>query len=227
MEIETLFTEQKWNILRLLARESLSPLQLAQKSNTTMANISQQLRLLEASSLVGKRKIPNRDKGKPRSLYHLSKDFAYLIQVSDGFADKKFMELEPLQKAMYTIWFLHDKKLHYFLEKWVWKIESQLPNIQSIIVIEKMIKEGNNTIPVFIVSAKATELKKKIGSLEIKDNHGTVKTIKAECIDAQQFPHYVRNKKALFDRDVNPLILYDTHQKALHAIRDIDKTRTQ
>ena len=54
MELATLFTEQKWNIIKSLSLGKFSPLQLAQRSDTTMANISQQLRLLEAASLVKK-----------------------------------------------------------------------------------------------------------------------------------------------------------------------------
>ena len=52
-----MFTEQKWNILQCLSKDKFSPIQLAEKLNTTMANISQQLRLLEAANLVKKEKI--------------------------------------------------------------------------------------------------------------------------------------------------------------------------
>jgi hypothetical protein len=41
MELELMFSEQKWNILKCLADGKASPLQLAEKLNTTMANISQ------------------------------------------------------------------------------------------------------------------------------------------------------------------------------------------
>ena len=76
MELEPMFTEQKWNILKCLSEEKYSPLQLAEKLDTTMANISQQLRLLEAANLVKKKKIKNRDKGKPRTLFSLTDDYA-------------------------------------------------------------------------------------------------------------------------------------------------------
>ena len=102
MEIETLFTEQRWNILNELSHAKYSPLQLAEKSKTTMANISQQLRLLEASELVVKEKIPNRDKGKPRALFSLADEFAYLISVTRGFAHKKLLRLDAFEKIL--IW---------------------------------------------------------------------------------------------------------------------------
>src|SRR3989338_4809580 len=91
MDLETLFTEQKWNILHHLSAGGQSPLQLAKLTNTTISNISQQLKLLEAASLVKKKKVQNRDKGKPRSVYYLSDDFAYLISLSRNFVSKKFL----------------------------------------------------------------------------------------------------------------------------------------
>ncbi|HLD97559.1 MAG TPA: helix-turn-helix domain-containing protein [Candidatus Nanoarchaeia archaeon] len=93
MELATLFTEQRWNILKHLSDEKLSPLQLANITNTTIANISQQLRLLEAANLIKKERLPNRDKGQPRTLFSLSEDYAYLILITDKFAGKKLVKL--------------------------------------------------------------------------------------------------------------------------------------
>ena len=93
MELEPMFTQQKWNILKCLSEEKLSPLQLAEKLDTTMANISQQLRLLEAANLVKKEKIRNRDNGKPRSLFSLREDCAYLIPTMQKFANKKLLKV--------------------------------------------------------------------------------------------------------------------------------------
>ena len=56
MEVETLLTGTKWQIIEQLAKKKQSPLELAEKLNTTIANISQQLRLLELSNLVKKKK---------------------------------------------------------------------------------------------------------------------------------------------------------------------------
>jgi len=220
MELETLFTEQKWNILKSLSKGSFSPLQLSSQSNTSMANISQQLRLLEASSLVGKRKIPNRDKGKPRSLYHLSKDFAYLIQVSDGFADKKLLDLDPHQKARFTLWFLKQKNLQYVFEKWFWKIEAHLPQITGILLIEQQLQEQDKKLPVYIITTKPPELKKKLGSIEIKDASGSTKTIVSECISIEQLKAVVKKNKNWFEADANPLLIYDKNHQGANAIRE-------
>ncbi len=103
MELAPLFTEQRWNILKHLSNERLSPLQLASITNTTIANISQQLRLLEAANLVKKERLPNRDKGQPRTLFSLSYDYAYLILITDKFADKKLIKLSRNQTHLLKI----------------------------------------------------------------------------------------------------------------------------
>ena len=65
MELEGLFSGTKWDILRLIAKEPRNPLELARVLGTSIANISQQLRLLEAAGLVRKEKVSNRERGKP------------------------------------------------------------------------------------------------------------------------------------------------------------------
>ena len=49
-------------------------------------------------SYYKKEKIKNRDKGKPRTLFSLTGDYAYLISAMDNFADKKLLETTPGQK---------------------------------------------------------------------------------------------------------------------------------
>ena len=136
MELEPMFTEQKWNILKCLSNEKLSPLQLAANLNTTMANISQQLRLLEAADLVKKEKIKNRDKGKPRALFSLTNDYAYLVSTMKRFADKRLLKVTDHHKTILRIWFLKDPELHYELERIYWKIEPHIRHIDLIAVDE-------------------------------------------------------------------------------------------
>ena len=176
MELETMFTEQKWNILKCLSEDKFSPLQLAEKLNTTMANISQQLRLLEAVNLVKKEKIRNRDKGKPRSLFSLTEDYAYLISTMHGFANKKLLKATEHHKIILKIWFLESSELNYGLERIYWKTEPYFKQIDAIAVNEKL-KE------IIIISDKEKEIKKAIGqneaiSIKIIPKEDCVKLVK-------------------------------------------------
>ena len=134
MELDPLFTEQRWKILKNLSSEKLSPLQLANKTDTTISNISQQLKLLEAANIIRKEKIQNRDKGKPRALFSLSKDYAYIVSVMDGFVEKKLFSIENGKKAMLKIWFLGDSELQDEVEHAYNKLKPSLNKIDGILL---------------------------------------------------------------------------------------------
>ena len=60
MDHETLFTASKWHILKQLETQPRSPLELARICETSIANVSQQLRLLEMAGLVKTKRVSNR-----------------------------------------------------------------------------------------------------------------------------------------------------------------------
>jgi len=159
MEIETLFTEQRWNILSLLSKEKLSPLQMSNLSNTTIANISQQLRLLEAANLVQKEKIKNRDKGKPRTMFSLADQYAYLVTTMDNFADKKLLVADNFKKFVLRAFFTDNTSLHYPLVRFYHKFEPYLSQINAILL---------NSSNLTIVSDKPSDLKSKINFSGLK-----------------------------------------------------------
>jgi len=194
MEFDTLFGSSKWNIIKQLANEKFSPLELAQRSNTTIANVSQQLRLLEVSGLLKKEKIPNRDKGKPRTLYSISNNYAYLVLAMNDFAEKKLLELTDYHKVILKIWFLEDKQLHYFLEKFYWKIEPYLSKMRAL-----AIRQNNGKIDVFVVTHH-DELRKRLSNVAIENNKGESKEFILKFYRDEQVKKLV---------DPNISVLYD------------------
>ena len=132
MDHETLFTATKWEILKQLETGERSPVELAKAMQSSIANVSQQLRLLEMAGLVTSRRISNRDKDKPRILYSIAGDLSYVIATSDKFVDKKVLQLSDYNKIIMRIWFYDRKELHYTLEKAFWKIEEVLPKLSFL-----------------------------------------------------------------------------------------------
>jgi DNA-binding MarR family transcriptional regulator len=117
MEQSTLFTTSKWDLLQVLSRGEASPMELAAQAHTSLANISQQLRLLELAGFVKSRRIPNRDKGKPRIVYSLTDEFAFIVVAAANFVEKKFIKLSQYQKAILRCWFCPDPSLVPYLER--------------------------------------------------------------------------------------------------------------
>jgi predicted transcriptional regulator len=115
METETLFTTTKWRVLQIIAKKPSAPLEIAKALGTTTANISQQLRLLEAAGLVAKTRVSNSEAGMPRALFSLTRNFAQLNVVTNGLAKKKLISLSPLQAAVSRVWLLEDFSLSTIL----------------------------------------------------------------------------------------------------------------
>ncbi len=165
MELETLFTDVKWNILQALSKREQSPLEIANNLQTTISNISQQLKLLEVAGLVKKKKISNREKGKPRTIFSIAQDYSYMISIMNNFTKKRLMKLTPHHKSILKIWLTEDPQLHYYIEKFYWKIEELLQDIQGIAI------KLRDKIEVIII----TEKPKKLGKIEIRKRGGETK----------------------------------------------------
>lgn len=90
-------TASKWEILQIIAHRPSAPLEIAKTLKTTIANVSQQLRLLEAAGLVTRKKIPNSQAGKPRALFSITKEFCDITIVTKENAQRKQIDLTPIQ----------------------------------------------------------------------------------------------------------------------------------
>jgi len=167
MESESLFTSSKWDILKCLEKGKKSPLELANEAKTSVANVSQQLRLLELAGFVKSERIPNREKGLPRIVYSLAENFSYLVISSTDFVAKKFMKLQDYQKIILRIWFIENISLHYYCEKLFWSIEENLPKIDYLGIDFS----DTNNISVHILTGNA-EMKKTLKDLSIEGPAG-------------------------------------------------------
>ena len=178
MELETLFTASKWEILTYLSKSKFSPLELSKKINTSIANVSQQLRLLEFAGLVKKEKVSQREAGKPRTLYFLAKDFSHLILVMANCAEKRLVPLTEHHKILLRIWMIEDVQLHYFLEKFYWKIENIVDQSKLIVVDTK-----SPELTVYIVSDSRDI---KIQDTQIRNLRGETKNIVLKVLSEKE-----------------------------------------
>lgn len=178
MEQETLFTASKWEILKQLERGALSPIELASLSRTSVANISQQLRLLEMAGLVTSKRIPNRDKGQPRILYSLAGNSCYMIAASSSFVDKKRHAMTRHNKAILKIWFYPDQKEQYFLEKAFWNIDYLLGKADALAFTTK-----KDTITFHVFSQQQIP---DLNSFTVTNQEGESRTIQFKLTNTQR-----------------------------------------
>lgn len=115
--MEQLLQGAKWEILSAISKGSSSATELAQRTGSSLPNISQQMRLLEAYDLVEYQKEQRTGAGKPRQLYRLKRDVAHLTVARKGFAQKRFLALDAYHAAMLGVLFVPRTDDHAFLHK--------------------------------------------------------------------------------------------------------------
>ena len=93
------FSDTKWKIIEEVSRSEKSLDDLSHVLKTSNANISQQLRILELLGIIKKEKTGTSSKGKPRVMFSLKEDLAYIILASREKTTKKLMRLTRSQLA--------------------------------------------------------------------------------------------------------------------------------
>jgi DNA-binding transcriptional ArsR family regulator len=162
MELETLFTSSKWEIMKRISQEKESPLQIAQHLNTTIANISQQLRLLEMAGLVKKEKVSNRSSGKPRMLFSLKDDFAYLISCTNEGVKKKLIPLDLYQKIILNIFITENRELEKIAGEFYSELEKNIADIKAVLF------NAHNKKELYVLTEKPREVQKNFERLTKK-----------------------------------------------------------
>lgn len=171
-------------------------MQLAQLSDTSVANISQQLRLLEMAGLVQSKRISNRDKGKPRLLYSLVGNHSFLIASATDFVEKKLLKLSDYNKVILKIWFLDNHEAHYFLEKAFWNLEERINLIDAIYVDTTTL--ANPDIVVYVVSCDVS-LKKELKKITVKNSLGISRNIIIHVKQKTDLSNLSKNLYAIYD----------------------------
>lgn len=134
MNFDSFLSAPRWEILQILAQNPSSPLELAAKLGTTVAYMSQQLKLLDAAALITKTKTGATEKGKPRSVYSLSHDFSYLVVLYPFLASRRLISATPHHRAILSLWFIEDLSLHSSYEKVYHFLEGHFSSLDGVFV---------------------------------------------------------------------------------------------
>jgi len=140
MEFDTFLTEPKWQILELIATNPTSPVKISEKIGTSVAYVSQQLKLLEAARIITKKRTKATKRGKPRLIYSIVKDIFHITSLINKAPAKKKITPSIRQKIILKIWMLDNKELVYLSEKLFWRIEPFLEKIEKIYIDKKRFK---------------------------------------------------------------------------------------
>lgn len=168
-----IFSSNKWVLIKEIAEKSQSPSDLAEKTKTSLSNIVQQLKLLEAYGIVKKEKAePTNTNGKPKMIYSINKELAYIIYLKEGQAQKALFKIEPTLKGILNMIFASNED-NYFLSKFFFQNEDILKKCKSI----SLIKSTRDSIELFLITDHVDEIRAKFSNTFVQDLAGKTKKI--------------------------------------------------
>ncbi|RMD67986.1 MarR family transcriptional regulator [Candidatus Pacearchaeota archaeon] len=162
MDFDLFLTEPRWRVLEIIANCPSSPAEIAAQLNTSLAYVSQQLRLLEAANLVTKQRTKSVEKGRARVVYSLTQENAYIGSLIKGFAFKKKIKLSNYHKAILKIWSLENPQTHEPASR---AYNSLLPHLKEIEAIF-LVPNSAHAKPSIAVVSSSRKLKPLVESIE-------------------------------------------------------------
>jgi predicted transcriptional regulator len=204
MELESLFTGSKWDIMKELAKESRTPLELSSILSTSSPNISQQLRLLELAELIKKVRIKGTEKGRPETRYSLTKNFSYLICINNNMTDKKILEMSDFHSVILNVWFLQNQEMHYYLEKFFWLHEDIFKSSEFI----GFMGQSEGDIELMVISKNPEEIIPKFDNISI-NNGQQMKRINAMFFTLNEAERFSENDAEFISLLKRTQVLHD------------------
>ena len=175
MEPWSLFDNTRWEIIKQLSRKPKSMTKIAEEINTSVANVGQQLKLLEAYNFVSKVKKSSTGKpGKPTSEYMLKKDFLYIGYIRKGLAKRKSIDVQdPMHQLLTNTLFLDKTEDQYFVMKALLDNEELLEKCDSI----SLLKSEHDKLELLLITKHVDKIRKEYSNFTIKGKKGSKKII--------------------------------------------------
>ena len=219
-EIPEILNPNRWSILKELSQQEQSATELAESLETSLSNITQQLKLLEAYSLITKKKSNAQAVGKPRIIYSLKEEFVYAALLKNGHAEKKIFKLEGFSKLIYNLLFVVGPDDALYVLRFMLKNEEILKKCKAL----GYIKSSKETVELFILTDHVDEIRAKFSNQFIEDMQGkTKKIINWTHNEWEIIEGFKRKEKYFLDIIDNTQIIYDTN----NALRTIKRKREE
>ena len=214
VDISDLLTKSKWSILKELAKGDKSAVEIAKKTNQSIANVTQQLIILEAYELVKKLKQEKPEKqkrpGKPKTPYALNQELFAFCFLKPGLAEKsviKLKEADMFPKFVLNAYFILKEEDQYPVVKYVCESEI-LKKADTIAFLQSNEKE----IELFIITEQQLhDFREKFSNFHVTGLDGKTKKIiswshnKKEVEEGLEkkedyYVNLVKNSKELIDK---------------------------
>jgi DNA-binding transcriptional ArsR family regulator len=168
-----IFANNKWILLKDIAHIPQSPTDLAAKTGTSLSNITQQLKLLEAHKIVRKERSEEKSTGKPRTIYHINNELVYAMLLMNGKAERRTFKVDNINRMLFNIIFSMSPEDILIMLKFCFKYEDVLKKCKAI----GFIKSTRDNIELFLITDHLDEIRSKFSNIFIEDYYGKTKKI--------------------------------------------------
>jgi len=217
-----IFSNNKWTILKEIAKSEQTPTELTEKTGTSLSNIIQQLKLLEAYNIVKKERSQERNYGgKPKTVYSLNEEFVYAVMLKNGKAEKRVFKIEGITTVLFNALFTANIEDVLFILKFNTKNEDILKKCKAI----GFIKSSKESIELFLITDHVDEIRAKFSNIFIDDGSGKTKKIINWTHNEFEINDGLNRKDKYFmDMLKNAQVLYDPQSILLRAKEKRDST---
>lgn len=201
-----LFLDAKWDIIAHIARKPSSPTEIAEATKTSISNVVQQLKILEAYDIVKGKKIVDNSPGKPRTIYTLASGFAFIVFARDGRAQRKYLKMDPSHEFLCNAIIGTGPDDAPLLSKMYATQEEFMKKCKAI----GFLKSNKENIELFIITDHLDDVRSKHSNLFIGDMYNKTKKIVNWSHNEQEITDGLNRKDKYFmDMIKNAEILYD------------------
>ncbi len=208
-EIPDIFNNNRWAILKELSKGEQSATDLAETLKTSVSNITQQLKLLEAYNIIIKRKSDEKAVGKPKTIYKIKDEFVYAAMLKNGRAEKRLFKLEGFNGFIHNMIFTTGPDDSFYILKFMLKHEEVLKRCKAF----GFIRSTRDAVELFILTEHVDDIRARFSNLFIEDMNGkTKKIINWTHNEWEINDGFNRKDKYFLDMLWNVQILYDPNK---------------
>jgi hypothetical protein len=201
VEYELLLNNARWDIIKAISQGRASATELAKLTKSSLPNVSQQMKLLEAYDLVEYIKDQRRGQGKPRQLFQLKRELCNITFARQGFAEKRFFNPDAYHTMLLNVCFLPSMQDHAFLHKF-------LLNDELLHCAIAYLKSNDAEIELLILTDHVDTIRAKYSNTFIEYN-GKMRKIICWTHTAHEIHEGLSKTDPYFERLLQHIVLHD------------------
>ena len=201
----TLLQNSRWDIVHAISKNHASATAIAEHIGTSIPNVTQQLKLLEAYDIVTYTKEQN-GVGKPRRLYTLKRPVAHLTFATSGMAQQKFFHPGKYQTFIISTTFIKNPEEQCCLLKFLLDNEELLEKCAIAYV-----RSSAEEMEVFLLTDETDDIRKKYSNNTVEAcgkkmqivawTHSTYEVQDGLTKNDKHFEHLLKDSLIIHDPD--------------------------